>query len=190
MPIRLTRMRIEMINSVRLLFSQLVGSFVDRFTIAILLSFLFFVPSLEGAEKASGLEGEVSDLSTIPTQLIRGRIVCLAEEMHAVYDTHLPTNHEHIYGFKAKEGQIFTVLRTKLSEAIFVDERVRDRELILSVRVLPLSRVIDVVTIKSVKDEVVHDLYYYCFICSIRTVDPAICLCCQEPVEFMEVPLE
>jgi hypothetical protein len=183
-------MRIEMTNGVRSLFEPFVGSVFDRFTIGIVLSFLIFVPSLEGAEKVNGLEEKVSDLSTIPTQSIRGRIVCLAEEMHAVYDTHLPTNHEHIYGFKAIDGQIFTVLRTKLSAAIFVDDRVRDRELILSVRVLPLSRVIDVVTIKSVKDEVVHDLYYYCFICSIRTVDPAICLCCQEPVELMEVPLE
>ena len=150
-----------MTNGVRSLFGPLVGSVVDGFTIAIVLSFLFFVPSLEGAEKVNGSKEGISDLSTIPTQAIRGRIVCLAEEMHAIYDTHLPTNHAHIYGFKAIDGQIFTVLRTKLSEAIFVDDRVRDRELILSVRVLPLSRVIDVVTIKSVKEEGVHDLFYY-----------------------------
>ena len=169
-------------------YNRLVDKAVGCFTFAIFLSFL--APSLNGAETANDLVEKIRDLSTIPTQPIRGRIVCLAEEMHAVYRTHLPTNHEHIYGFKAVDGQVFTVLRTKLSEAIFVDKRVRDRELILSVRVLPLSRVIDVVTIKSVKDETVHDLYYYCFICSIRTVDPAICLCCQEPVEFMEEPLE
>jgi hypothetical protein len=183
-------MRIEMIDLVRHLKDLLAASVIGRFTMVSFLSLLLFVPLLEGVENSDGLEKKVRDLSTIPTQSIRGRIVCLAEEMHAVYETHLPTNHEHIYGFKAMDGQIFTVLRTKLSEAIFVDDRVRNRELILSVRVLPLSRVIDVVTIKSVKEEVVHDLFYYCFICSIRTVDPAICLCCQEPVEFMEEPLE
>ncbi len=129
-------------------------------------------------------------LSSIPKQSIRGRVICLAEWMHETYETHLPTNYQHLYGFLAEDGTVYTLLRTKLSEAIFVDPRVRERELILSVRVLPKSQVIDVVTIKSVKDGVIHDLYYYCFICSIRTVDPAICLCCQEPVEFMEVPLD
>ena len=163
-----------------------------RFTIGIAISILLLGMSLVGSDDANVVKGagKISDLSSISTQMIRGRIICIAEEMHSAYDTHLPTNHEHIYGFKTDSEGLFTILRTKLSEAIFVDERVRDRELILSVRILPQSRVIDVVTIKSVKDSVVHDLYYYCFICSIRTVDPAICLCCQEPVEFMEVPLD
>lgn len=137
------------------------------------------------------LGGESSkSLSDIEPQTLRGRVVCLAEEMNASLQTHLPTNHEHLYGFKTSEGEYYTLLRTKLSEAIFVDPRVRERELVLSVRVLSKSRLLDVIAIKSMKDGVLHDLYYYCFICSIRTVDPAICLCCQEPVEFMEVPLE
>ncbi len=138
----------------------------------------------------SGDGSEKGDLSDISKEVLRGRIVCLAESMHEIYDTHLPTNHEHLYGFRTTNGEFYTILRTKLSEAIFVDQRVRDRELVLSVRVIPKSRVIDVITMKSVKDGVVHDLHYYCFICAIRTVDPAICLCCQEAVEFMEVPLE
>ena len=133
---------------------------------------------------------EVKALADIEKQSIRGHVICLAEHMNELYETHLPTNHEHIYGFVTSSGEVYTLLRTRLSEAIFVDTRVRERELVLSVRVLPNSRVIDVVTIKSVKDGIVHDLYYYCFICSIRTVDPAICLCCQEDVEFMEVPLK
>ena len=148
--------------------------------------------SMSHAAELSGvsLALEQKDFSKVPVQSLRGRVICVAEEMHAVYGTHLPTNHEHLYGFKTLEGQIYTVLRTKLSEAIFVDQRVRERELILSVRVLPDSQIIDVVTIKSVKDGLVHDLYYYCFICAIRTVDPAICLCCQEPVEFIEEALD
>ena len=156
-----------------------------------LWSFVTVSPSW-GAESTGEASASIKkgDLGDIAPQSLRGRVVCLAEEMHSVYDTHLPTNHEHLYGFKTTEGQYYTILRTKLSEAIFVDQRVRDRELILSVRVIPHSGVIDVVTIKSVKDGVVHDLHYYCFICAIRTVDPAICLCCQEEVEFMEIPLE
>ncbi len=170
---------------------RLLQSLVRFLSAQLILGFLAFVPySLEAQSDGASAVIEKGDLSDIDKQSLRGRVVCLAEEMHAIYNTHLPTNHEHLYGFKTTEGQFYTILRTKLSEAIFVDQRVRDRELILSVRVIPKSNVIDVVTIKSVKDGVVHDLHYYCFICAIRTVDPAICLCCQEEVEFMEVPLE
>ncbi len=177
----------------RMLYVQRRKLFSELLAIGLLMvGFVAIDPSTLSAQsgEATPDSNQKGDLSDIPTQSIRGRVVCLAEEMHSTYDTHLPTNHEHLYGFKTTDGEFYTLLRTKLSEAIFVDERVRDRELVLSVRVIPKSRIIDVVTIKSVKDGVVHDLYYYCFICAIRTVDPAICLCCQEEVEFMEVPLD
>ena len=161
--------------------------------LSLLLVFFFLVGGLCQRVQVLGeplADSGKGDLSDISKEVLKGRIVCLAESMNEIYDTHLPTNHEHLYGFRTSDGEFYTILRTKLSEAIFVDKRVRERELILSARVIPKSRVIDIVTIKSVKDGVVHDLYYYCFICAIRTVDPAICLCCQEEVEFMEVPLE
>ena len=43
--------------------------------------------------------------------------------------------------------------------------------------------------IKSIRNGVVHDLYYYCDICAIESVSPAECACCQGPVELVEKPL-
>src|SRR2546426_10730916 len=121
---------------------------------------------------------------------LRGKIVCLPEEMHRVYQTDLPTNHEHIYGFKTTNGIYYTLLRTKLSEALFADQRVREKELLLTGTVLPKSQIIDVTAMKSIRNGVVYDLYYYCDICAIRTVAPGPCVCCQAPVELVEKPLE
>ena len=121
---------------------------------------------------------------------LQGKVVCLPEEMHRVYQTDLPTNHEHLYGFKTTNGIYYTLLRTKLSEALFADQRVREKELLLTGTVLPKSQIIDVTAMKSIRNGVVYDLYYYCDICAIRTVAPGPCVCCQAPVELVEKPLE
>jgi len=121
---------------------------------------------------------------------LRGNVVCLPEEMHRLYRTELPTNHEHIYGFKTTNGVYYTLLRTKLSEALFADQRLRERELLLTGKILPKSQILDVTAMKSIRNGVVNDLYYYCDICAIRTVAPGPCVCCQAPVELVEEPLK
>ena len=121
---------------------------------------------------------------------LRGKVVCLPEEMHRVYQTDLPTNHEHIYGFKTTNGVYYTLLRTKLSEALFADQRLREKELLLTGNALPKSRIFDVTKMNSIRNGVVYDLYYYCDVCAIRTVAPGPCVCCQAPVELVEKALE
>jgi len=121
---------------------------------------------------------------------VRGNVVCLPEEMHRLYQTDLPTQHEHIYGFKTTNGVYYTLLRTKLSEALFADQRLRAKELLLTGNALPKSQIFNVTKIKSVRKGVVCDLYYYCDICAIRTVAPGPCVCCQAPVELVEEPLK
>jgi hypothetical protein len=43
---------------------------------------------------------------------------------------------------------------------------------------------------KSVRDGVVYDLYYYCDICAIKMLSPCPCMCCQGPVKLMEQALK
>lgn len=121
---------------------------------------------------------------------LRGRVVCLAEEMHRLHDAPLPTNHEHLWGFQAADRRLYTLLRGRYSEAIFLDERVRQKELLVKARLFPETRILEITGIRSIKDGVVQDLYYYCEICAIKGVSPEICACCQGPVELVEKPLK
>ncbi len=120
---------------------------------------------------------------------VRGRIVCLPEAMHELYHTDLPANHEHLYGFKTADGTFYTLLRTKLAEALFVDEQVRKRELILRGHVLPKTQIFEMTSMNSARNGVICDLYYYCDICAIKTLSPGPCMCCQGPVNLVEKPL-
>src|SRR5947207_1640926 len=120
---------------------------------------------------------------------LRGKVVCLAEEMHRLYEADLPTNHDHVYGFRTVDGNFYTLLRTKYSEALFVDKRLHEKELILKGRAFPKTRLLDVTRMRSIRNGQVYDLYYYCSICSIKTVAPGPCMCCQGPVELTEKPI-
>ena len=142
----------------------------------------------------------------------RGTIVCLAEEMHAHYQAELSGNHAHLYGIKTTVGgtsgpdnnlktvggtsgldtgasEYYTLLRTSLSEALFVDTRLHEKELIITGRVFPKTQLLEVIRFASIRDGVVHEIYYYCDTCHIRTVAPGNCACCQAPVVLIEKPM-
>jgi hypothetical protein len=120
---------------------------------------------------------------------LRGTVVCLHEEMNQLHGTDLPPNHEHILGFKSAAFAYYTLLRTRWSEALFMDDNLRQKELVLRGRLLPGTQIFDVTRIRTVKDGAVCEVFYYCEICSIETISPRQCVCCQEPVELIERPL-
>lgn len=126
----------------------------------------------------------------VQTVVLCGRVVCLAELVHKQHDAALPTNHEHLWALQAGDGRVYTLLRTHFSEAIWLDERVRARELELKARLFPGTQALEVQRIRSVLRGVVQDLYYYCDICHIQSVTPEVCACCQDPVELVERPLD
>ncbi|MYG00453.1 hypothetical protein F4212_15160 [Candidatus Poribacteria bacterium] len=120
---------------------------------------------------------------------LKGNILCLAEEMKTLYNVELDAEHKHLYGFKTDKDKYFTLLHTSLSKALFVDKRLHEKDLIINGRVFPNSQLLEVLSFMSVRDGVVHELYYYCDTCFIRTVAPGNCDCCQAPVVLMERPL-
>ena len=121
---------------------------------------------------------------------LHGNIVCLAEEMHAHYKVELFSQHDHLYGFKTEDGKYYTLLRTSLAEALFVDERLHEKDLVINGRVFPKTQLLEVTRFLSIRDGMRHDLYYYCDTCYIRTVAPGSCDCCQAPVVLIERPLD
>jgi hypothetical protein len=121
---------------------------------------------------------------------VHGRLICIPELMQERYGADLPTDHEHILGFRTGNDRVFTLLRTKLSEALFADPALREKELLLKGKIYPGTQILDVTLMRSVKDGRVYDLYYWCDICAIKSVVPGTCMCCQEDVVLKEIPLE
>ena len=134
--------------------------------------------------------------ATLPTEKqkpeeveLHGNVICLAEAMHTLYKVELFNTHNHLYGVKTEDGKYYTLLRTSLAEALFVDERLHEKDLVITGRVFPKTQLLEVTRFLSIRDGVLHDLYYYCDTCYIRTVAPGSCDCCQAPVVLIERPL-
>ena len=121
---------------------------------------------------------------------LRGRIVCLVEERARDTKSAPPPKHEHAWGFKTADGRLVTLLRTRNSEALFADARLREKELILRGPFNATTGGMEAIVFRSVKGGVAHSLFYWCDICTIRSITPGECVCCREPVELREIPVK
>src|SRR5262249_29185908 len=88
---------------------------------------------------------------------------------------------------KTDDGKEVALLRTKLSEALFVDSRLLEKHLVLKGRMA--TNGFDVKIIRSLVNGTVNDLYYWCDICAIEQVMPGECMCCREEVVLKETPV-
>ena len=146
--------------------------------------------NMEGQNTETAESPSVADVEGAKEIQVRGHLVCLAEAMHDLYRADLPADHEHLYGFETTEGTFYTLLRTNLSEALFVDKRLHQKTLIITGRTFPNTHLLEAIRLQSIHDGVVHDLYYYCDTCAIRAAAPGDCVCCQAPVELVEKPIK
>jgi hypothetical protein len=157
------------------------------------------VPTIPGGTDSSE---QGSPSSSSPAHFTgRGRLVCVAEELARKWRADVPVVHDHILGFlvdaraartdvdpnaQAQLAGLWILLRTSQSEALFVDPRFRAADLILTGRRFPEASVVEVSGVAWIRDEIIYAPYYWCDVCSIRTVDPSICACCQREVELRE----
>ena len=156
----------------------------------VLVLMVIVAVNMEG-QNAETTESQSADRAEAVKEIrIRGHIVCLAEAMHDLYRADLPADHEHLYGFRTTDGVFYTLLRTNLSEALFVDERLHQKTLIITGRTFPKTHLLEAIRLQTVHDGAVHDLYYYCDTCAIRAAAPGDCVCCQAPVELVEKPVK
>jgi hypothetical protein len=121
--------------------------------------------------------------------VLRGRIIQINFKLKNERGVDINAATAPLLGFKA-DGKIYTLVKTRNSLALFTDERLRERELILKGRLFEGSQLFEATVIQSVHKGVVHDLYYYCDICAIKSLTQEACACCQEPVRLVEEPVK
>lgn len=92
--------------------------------------------------------------------------------------------------FKTEDKREFKLRHTQMAEALFEDQRLHARVLLLKGKIHPPNEFEITGNIHSMKDGKLHEVFYYCDICAITTSFPGLCLCCREPVELVEKPVE
>lgn len=89
-----------------------------------------------------------------------------------------------------EEGKVYPLFKDSGSRMFFKDKALHNRLMRLRGRLLPGSGVLQVVAVNSYRDGRLHEIYYWCDICSIRRSEKNICECCGGPMELHEDPIK
>jgi hypothetical protein len=147
--------------------------------------------ALVGCAIGASLAPVVPSRAAPPEQVvIRGRAACLDDAGQrraagAACDDH-PSGG---WALESEGGALHRLSPEDTRVAMLGDVRVRSHELQIVAWRYDDGR-LAIVHLYTVIDGKLHDPYYYCPICAIRTHAPGPCWCCGRPLEFHDPPLE
>ncbi|MBI2805173.1 MAG: hypothetical protein HYX68_09375 [Planctomycetes bacterium] len=87
-----------------------------------------------------------------------------------------------------KNGKVYPLLKDEGSRMFYKDAKLLNRPMRLTARRIPNSPFLQVITVHSVIKGKLHDVYYWCDICTIKRFQAGICDCCLAPLELREPP--
>jgi hypothetical protein len=88
----------------------------------------------------------------------------------------------------ADDGTTYPLVEDSTSRMFFVDERLRNRPVVLTVVRAAGTRDLEVVYVQTVKDGVVCEVDYWCDVCQISANHPGPCVCCGDDSPLRERP--
>jgi hypothetical protein len=136
---------------------------------------ILFVPSQRAAPETVTLRGKVLTL----TEALKARGVGLN------VDPEPATKQAVLLG---EDGTITPLLSDETSRALFMDERLRNRNAQIVGRRHSGLPYLQVVTIQVESDGKLRSPEYFCDVCTISVYYPQICPCCQGPMELRMKP--
>jgi hypothetical protein len=88
------------------------------------------------------------------------------------------------------DGKVYPLIKDDGSRLFFLDKRLLDRPMRLTGRLHPQSQMLQVLAVHSVIKGELHEVYYWCEVCSIRQGEKKACACCGGPTELREEPVK
>jgi hypothetical protein len=89
-----------------------------------------------------------------------------------------------------KEGKTYPLIADDGARLFYKDAALRNRPMRLTGRLFADTHLLQVLGVQSYKNGRLHDVYYWCDICSIRRSAPGKCECCGGPMQLREVPVK
>ena len=88
------------------------------------------------------------------------------------------------------DGKVYPLVKDDGSRMFYLDKRLLDRPMRLTGRLHPGSQMLQALAVHSLVKGELHEVYYWCDICSIRSGEKKECACCGGPVELREEPVK
>ncbi len=90
----------------------------------------------------------------------------------------------------ADDGKVYPLIKDAGSRMFFKDKRLVGRPMRLTAKLYPNSGLLQVVVVHSFKKNKLHEVFYWCDICTIKGYEKTICDCCGAPMELREEPVK
>ena len=95
---------------------------------------------------------------------------------------------DHWLALVADDGKVYPLIKDDGSRMFFKDAKLLNRPMRLTARLLSGSQMLQVVNVHSYLKGQLHEVYYWCDICSIRGYELTKCGCCGDIMVLREVP--
>ena len=87
------------------------------------------------------------------------------------------------------DGQYYPLVKDPGSRMFFKDKQLLNRPMRLTGRVVGETKMLQVLSVRSVVAGKLREPHYWCDICKIKRFEPNACDCCGAPLEFREEPV-
>ena len=128
------------------------------------------------------------DKSSDKNQLFTGKVVPLADLL-AKSGVKIDADAAPLtLVLQTDDGKLYPLIKDEGSRMFFKDAKLLNRSMRLTARLIPNSQFLQVINVHSVVKGKLHDVYYWCDVCTIKRFEPGICDCCGDEMVFREEP--
>jgi hypothetical protein len=96
----------------------------------------------------------------------------------------------HWLALVSEDGRTYPLVKDSGSRMFFNDPALLKRPMRLTGRLVPGSQLLRVTAVHSYLKGELHDVYYWCDICSIRRAEKNACECCGGPMRLVFEPVK
>jgi hypothetical protein len=97
----------------------------------------------------------------------------------------------HWLALVTDEGKVYPLIKDDGSRLFFADPHLQNRQMRITGRLFQDTHLLQVLSVNSVKDGQLYEIYYWCNVCSIRRNELLRkCDCCGGPLELREEPVK
>ena len=124
------------------------------------------------------------------TVTITGKVVPLADLVAKTGSRLDADAAPHWLALVTDDGKVYPLVKDAGARLFFKDPALLNRPMQLTGKMLPGSQILRVLLVRSVKKGELHEVYYWCDICTIKRGEKDICECCGGPMELREVAIK
>ncbi|MBY0526529.1 MAG: hypothetical protein K2R98_24250 [Gemmataceae bacterium] len=88
------------------------------------------------------------------------------------------------------DGKVYPLIKDEGSRMFYGEPKLQNRPMRISARLFGDTQLLQVLQVQSVIEGKLHEVYYWCDICTIKRHEKKDCECCGAPMELREEPVK